>query len=87
MNNFEDKSTKVNGRWTKPEHQKFLLGNAYFNIGLELYGKNWKKIEELIGTRTGSQIRSHAQKFFLKAKPSSEAPENNEGSPDLNEYG
>lgn len=33
-----------------------------------MYGKNWKKIEELIGTRNGSQIRSHAQKFFLKVK-------------------
>lgn len=33
-----------------------------------MYGKNWKKIEELIGTRNGSQIRSHAQKFFLKFK-------------------
>jgi hypothetical protein len=33
-----------------------------------LHGKNWKKIEEVIGTRNGSQIRSHAQKFFLKVK-------------------
>ena len=35
---------------------------------LQMYGKNWKKIEQLIGTRNGSQIRSHAQKFFLKFK-------------------
>ena len=34
--------------------------------GLELFGKNWKKISDLVGTRTGSQIRSHAQKFFMK---------------------
>ncbi|KAL4467839.1 hypothetical protein ABPG74_013174 [Tetrahymena malaccensis] len=45
------------GRWTKEEHQKFLEG-------LNIYGKNWKKVEEHIGTRTGAQIRSHAQKFF-----------------------
>ena len=32
-----------------------------------MYGKNWKKIEDLVKTRNGSQIRSHAQKFFLKA--------------------
>lgn len=35
-----------------------------------MYGKDWKKIEDLIGTRNGSQIRSHAQKFFLKFKKS-----------------
>jgi len=32
--------------------------------GLKLFGKNWKKVEEHIGTRTGAQIRSHAQKYF-----------------------
>jgi SHAQKYF class myb-like DNA-binding protein len=30
------------------------------------YGKDWKKIEQLVGTRNGSQVRSHAQKFFNK---------------------
>jgi SHAQKYF class myb-like DNA-binding protein len=34
--------------------------------GLKLYGKDWKRIEEHIGTRSGAQIRSHAQKFFLR---------------------
>lgn len=38
------------------------------NSGLRIYGKNWKKIEQLVQTRTGTQIRSHAQKFFLKSK-------------------
>jgi len=37
-------------------------------LGLRIYGKNWKKIEQLVQTRSGSQIRSHAQKFFLKNK-------------------
>lgn len=36
------------------------------------YGKDWKKVEQYVRTRTGSQVRSHAQKFFnklLKATP------------------
>ena len=32
------------------------------------FGKDWKKIEELVKTRNGSQIRSHAQKFILKIR-------------------
>jgi SHAQKYF class myb-like DNA-binding protein len=39
-----------------------------FILGIQLYGKNWKKIEALIGSRNGAQIRSHAQKFFIKLK-------------------
>lgn len=34
--------------------------------GIQLFGKNWKKIEGLVQTRNGAQIRSHAQKFFQK---------------------
>jgi hypothetical protein len=30
------------------------------------FGKNWKMIEEVVQTRTTAQVRSHAQKFFLK---------------------
>jgi len=49
------------GRWKFKEHIQFLEG-------LDKYGVNWKKIRPLIKTRTPSQIRSHAQKFFLKLK-------------------
>lgn len=47
------------GRWTQEEHSTFLKG-------LELHGKGWKKIAALIKTRTVVQIRTHAQKYFLK---------------------
>eukprot|EP01017_Pseudomicrothorax_dubius_P039354 TRINITY_DN6013_c0_g1_i7.p1 TRINITY_DN6013_c0_g1~~TRINITY_DN6013_c0_g1_i7.p1 ORF type:complete len:189 (+),score=45.33 TRINITY_DN6013_c0_g1_i7:38-604(+) len=48
---------RKSGRWTKSEHMKFLEG-------LKTYGKNWKKVEDFVGSRSGAQIRSHAQKFF-----------------------
>ena len=50
-----------NGRWTEEESNRFIQGIALFGI-------NWKKINTLIPTRTYIQIRSHAQKFFLRMK-------------------
>lgn len=47
------------GRWTKSEHQRFVEG-------LKLFGKDWKKVEDYVGTRNGAQVRSHAQKFFKR---------------------
>ena len=47
------------GRWTKEEHFKFLEA-------LKLYGKEWRKVQMHVGTRTSTQARSHAQKFFYK---------------------
>eukprot|EP01016_Furgasonia_blochmanni_P001872 TRINITY_DN1073_c0_g1_i2.p1 TRINITY_DN1073_c0_g1~~TRINITY_DN1073_c0_g1_i2.p1 ORF type:complete len:400 (+),score=76.02 TRINITY_DN1073_c0_g1_i2:64-1263(+) len=48
---------KAFGRWTKEEHHRFMEG-------IKKFGKNWKKVEEYVETRSGAQIRSHAQKFF-----------------------
>jgi hypothetical protein len=33
---------------------------------LKLYGKEWRKVQQHVGTRTSTQARSHAQKFFVK---------------------
>ena len=43
--------------------QNLLLTYLVF-VALRLYGKEWKKVENHIKTRSGAQIRSHAQKFF-----------------------
>ena len=59
--NFTNKKKSNGGRWSNDEHDKFLNG-------LELYGVKWKKFKNLIKTRTLLQIRSHAQKFYLKMK-------------------
>jgi SHAQKYF class myb-like DNA-binding protein len=61
-----------NGRWTKEEHQRFI-------DAIRLHGKNWKKVEEYIGTRNGPQVRSHAQKFFLKLEKELKKGKNENG--------
>lgn len=47
----------VQGRWHKSEHDRFIEA-------IKKFGKDWKSVEQYIETRSGSQIRSHAQKFF-----------------------
>lgn len=42
------------------------LVNPFIYVAIATYGKDWKKVEEIVGTRSGSQVRSHAQKFFNK---------------------
>ena len=46
------------GRWSKIEKLKFLEG-------LYKFGFDWKKINKNISSRSGIQVRSHAQKFLL----------------------
>ena len=49
------------GLWNKSEHNKFIEA-------LYLYNCAWTKIESYLKNRTYKQIRSHAQKFYLKLK-------------------
>ena len=48
---------KSTGRWTIQEHESFVRG-------LSMYGREWKRVAQIIPTRTAAQVRSHAQKYF-----------------------
>lgn len=50
---------KKQGRWTVEEHFLFLEA-------LKIFGKEWKRVQQHVGTRSSTQARSHAQKFFVK---------------------
>lgn len=55
--------TKSRESWSDEEHDKFLEA-------LQLFDRDWKKIEAFVGSKTVIQIRSHAQKYFLKVQKS-----------------
>lgn len=59
--NSQYESKFSTGRWTHEEHVKFI--EAMF-----LYGNEWKRVQEHIKTRSSTQARSHAQKFFIRLK-------------------
>ncbi|CEG45702.1 SANT/Myb domain [Plasmopara halstedii] len=47
------------GRWTSEEHTAFLEG-------IRLYGKDWRRVAQVVMTRSAVQTRTHAQKYLLK---------------------
>lgn len=55
------KSKYNKGRWNSNELRLFVEG-------LVLHGNEWKKIQTIIKTRSATQTRSHAQKFFLRLR-------------------
>ena len=51
----------ISGKWTDEEHKKFIEA-------LYIYNCKWYYIRKYIPTRAPEQIRSHAQKFYLRLK-------------------
>lgn len=52
-----DKEEQREGRWTRDEHDLFI-------VAFEKHGKDWRSISKMIKTRTNIQCRTHAQKYF-----------------------
>jgi len=59
--NSGDKDEFNCGRWNEEEHKKFMEA-------ILLYGNEWKRVQQYIKTRSSTQARSHAQKFFIRLK-------------------
>ena len=59
VNNSKKIKRAINGRWNRSEQERFMKG-------LEKHGRDWVKVQKVVRTRTVTQIRSHAQKYFLK---------------------
>jgi len=62
--------------WSEDEHKRFLEA-------LEIYGiKNKKMIAEYVGTRDQTQVRHHAEKYFLRLRKEKKGIN---GKPSVNE--
>ena len=60
-NNYKSNKYTSYGYWDKKEHNKFIEA-------LYLYDCKWLNIQTYLKFRSYKQIRSHAQKFYLKLK-------------------
>ena len=58
---IDEETGNTIGRWSRDEHKKFIEAIIKF-------GNNWKEVQDYIDTRTSTQARSHAQKFFEKVR-------------------
>lgn len=47
------------GRWTDTEHLLFLKA-------IQKHGKKWELVSQMLKTRSVVQVRTHAQKYFIK---------------------
>ncbi|KAL7680522.1 putative SANT/Myb domain, Homeobox-like domain superfamily protein [Plasmopara halstedii] len=47
------------GRWSADEHERFLEG-------FRIHGHKWKRVQQVVCTRSVTQVRTHAQKYLLK---------------------
>ncbi len=55
------------GRWTDEEHRKFL--DAYeAMVAVDPARRRWPNVAAAVGTRSTTQCRSHAQKYFTCAE-------------------
>ena len=59
--------TTNEGRWTDEEHRKFL--EAYdAMVAVDPARRRWPTVAAAVGTRSTTQCRSHAQKYFKKLR-------------------
>ncbi|KAJ8901986.1 hypothetical protein NDN08_004187 [Rhodosorus marinus] len=54
-----DQKRKAPVKWSEEEETRFLEA-------LQLYGRDWKKCAQHVGTRDANNFRSHAQKYFIR---------------------
>lgn len=67
----ENNTSIRGGRWTADEHERFLAG-------FRIHGHKWKRVQQVVRTRSVTQVRTHAQKYLLKvAKLKAEKKQSN----------
>lgn len=66
------------GRWTADEHERFLEG-------FRVHGHKWKRVQQVVRTRSVTQVRTHAQKYLLKVAKL-KAEKKQQGKPDAGAF-